>query len=70
MFFKPTSREKFSIATRHVAEARFRSFTVTVVPVQPVTTSLEVLAEPVQPAAPVVPPASPPLQPVRAAEGQ
>ena len=42
---KPASLEKFSIAIRYVAEARFWSFTVMVVPVQPVSTSLEDLAE-------------------------
>ena len=66
---KPASLEKFSIATRNVAEARFRSFTVMVVPVQPVATLLEDLAELVQPAAPAVPPAPQPPQPVQAAEG-
>ena len=66
---KPASLEKFSIATRHFAEARFRSFTVSVVPVQPATTALKDLAQPVQPAVPAVPPAPQTPQPVRAAEG-
>ena len=66
---KPVSLEKFSIATCHVAEARFWSFTVMVVPVQSVATSLEDLAELVQPAAPAVPPAPQPPQHVQAAEG-
>ena len=42
---KQASLEKFSIATRHVAEARVWTFKVMVVPVQPVSTSLEDLAE-------------------------
>ena len=42
---KPASLEKFSIAIRHVAEASFWSFTVMVVPAQPVYTSFEDLAE-------------------------
>ena len=66
---KPASQEKFSIATRHVAEAHFWSFTVMVVPVQPLSTSLEDLAELVQPTAPAVPRAPQPPQPVQAAEG-
>ena len=66
---KPASLEKFSIATSHIAEARFRRFTFMIVPVQPVATSLEDLAEPGQPAAPAVPPAPQPPQPVQAAEG-
>ena len=57
---KPSSLEKFFVATRHVAEACFRSFTVMVVPVQPVAILLEDLADLVQPAAPVVPPAPQP----------
>ena len=66
---KPASLEKFFIATRHVAEAHFRSFTFMIVPVQPVASSLEDLDEPGQPAAPAVPPAPQPPQPVQAAEG-
>ena len=57
------------MARRHVAEARFRNYTVMVVPIQQVATSLEDLAKPVQPAAPAVPTASQPPQPVQAAEG-
>ena len=69
---KPASLEKFSVATRHVAEARFWSFTVMVCAC---TTGLYFARgfsralKLVQPAAPAVPPAPQPPQPVQAAEG-